>query len=219
MTASGGFTPIEEAPVFGFIGGDPCVDFVNTSDHWPVPAKGDQLRTYADLLAWLVQAGLIDAETHGILGHAARAQPEEAQRVLERARTFRAQLRSVLVAASSGERAEGRTVAALSVAVRKAQTHSELLPADRHFVWALDPAHRSRLDWPIWRLSHAAASLLTSESLHHVRECADAGCQWMFLDRSRNHSRRWCDMAVCGNRAKARRNYARRKAKQEPSSD
>jgi hypothetical protein len=62
---------------------------------------------------------------------------------------------------------------------------------------------------PLWLILDASAALLTSPDIHHVRECDEKTCRWLFLDRSRNHSRRWCDMQLCGNRSKAQRFYAR----------
>jgi len=54
---------------------------------------------------------------------------------------------------------------------------------------------------------------LTSEELDRVRECADdRGCGYLFMDTSRNRSRKWCDMRGCGNRAKAQRHYRRTQA-------
>src|SRR5260370_12175233 len=62
---------------------------------------------------------------------------------------------------------------------------------------------------PLWPVTEAAANLLTSPDRHYIRECEEGACRWLFLDRSKNHSRRWCDMRVCGNRSKARRFQAR----------
>jgi len=64
-------------------------------------------------------------------------------------------------------------------------------------------------DGPLWPVVDAAANLITSADRHHVRECGAEVCRWLFLDRSKNHSRRWCDMRICGNRSKARRFHAR----------
>jgi predicted RNA-binding Zn ribbon-like protein len=61
----------------------------------------------------------------------------------------------------------------------------------------------------LWPIASSAADLLTSERLKKVRLCEAKTCTWLFLDESRNHSRRWCDMKVCGNREKARRHYQR----------
>jgi predicted RNA-binding Zn ribbon-like protein len=65
------------------------------------------------------------------------------------------------------------------------------------------------LDRPLWTLARAAGDLLTGPELARVRRCGSATCASMFLDTSRNGSRRWCDMETCGNRAKARRHYSR----------
>src|ERR671930_579256 len=70
------------------------------------------------------------------------------------------------------------------------------------FAWVADDV----LAPVVW----SAAELLTSGPLERVRECpGDDTCGWLFLDTSRNGSRRWCDMRTCGNRAKARRYYRR----------
>jgi predicted RNA-binding Zn ribbon-like protein len=70
----------------------------------------------------------------------------------------------------------------------------------------------SDLAAPFWPIALAAAELLASDDLALVRECRSATCRWLFLDQSRNHSRRWCDMKTCGNRVKARRYYHKRSA-------
>ena len=76
--------------------------------------------------------------------------------------------------------------------------------------WAGDDPTLDRMLWPI---AQSAADLLTSDELGSVKQCS--GCSWLFVDRSRNHSRRWCDMRVCGNRAKARRYYERHRGRGE----
>jgi predicted RNA-binding Zn ribbon-like protein len=68
------------------------------------------------------------------------------------------------------------------------------------------------LDRVLWPVVHDAAGLLTSQELKRVKKCADERCGWLFFDTSRNHSRRWCSMESCGNRAKARRHYERQRA-------
>lgn len=76
------------------------------------------------------------------------------------------------------------------------------------FVWELsggDPA----LDLPLWSVIREAAELLTSGRLAQVRECAGDACSWLFLDTTKNHSRRWCSMRGCGNRARVRRHRAK----------
>jgi predicted RNA-binding Zn ribbon-like protein len=60
----------------------------------------------------------------------------------------------------------------------------------------------------LWPIAQSAADLMTSDKRNSVRQCGADDCAWLFLDESRNHSRRWCDMKTCGNRQKARRHYA-----------
>jgi predicted RNA-binding Zn ribbon-like protein len=78
--------------------------------------------------------------------------------------------------------------------------------------WAGDAESEPALDRVLWPVARSAAELLTSDDLAAVRECAAPDCRWLFLDRSRNRSRRWCAMATCGNRSKARRHYRRGRA-------
>ncbi|HSH12932.1 MAG TPA: CGNR zinc finger domain-containing protein, partial [Desulfurivibrionaceae bacterium] len=86
---------------------------------------------------------------------------------------------------------------------------ARLVPGEDHFEWGWsDAGGLRRLLWPIVR---SAAELLTSEKLERVGQCAGDSCGWLFLDTSRNRSRRWCEMEHCGNRAKARRHYRRQK--------
>ncbi len=201
----------DNAP-YELIGGDPSVDFVNTVESWRNPTETDRLRRYADLVNWSEQVGLVDSDVAIALREAAAGQKAGAERVLRRAHALRERLHRIFLAAAAGEAPDARALAAVSAEVRRAAAHSRLDRREGGLAWELDAAQAAALGWPLWRLARAALALLTSDALHRVRQCANEECRWFFVDRSRNHSRRWCDMAVCGNRAKARRNYARRKA-------
>jgi predicted RNA-binding Zn ribbon-like protein len=94
--------------------------------------------------------------------------------------------------------------------VQEAATHSRLVHANRSFSWEwIVPDNH--LDSVLWAVARSAAELLTSDDLGRVRVCASETCAWLFLDKTKNHRRRWCDMRTCGNRDKARRYYARQK--------
>jgi predicted RNA-binding Zn ribbon-like protein len=83
--------------------------------------------------------------------------------------------------------------------------NSKLAPQGQRLTW-IDGGRAGLLDDALWAVARSAADLLISETtLAHLRECAAETCGWLFLDRSKNGSRRWCDMKVCGNRAKVRR--------------
>jgi predicted RNA-binding Zn ribbon-like protein len=190
--------------IFELSGGKLCLDFVNTVDHRPTERAQDLLETYADLAAWSRQSGILPPrEERALVGRARRA-PDEARDALERARALRETLFAVF---SHG------TQSALD-ALRR-----ELPPAYRHPVlgrgprlelaWEDDPKTLDRMLGPVLR---SAVELLTSKELDRVRVCGADNCDWLFLDESRSRSRQWCNMAVCGNRAKARRFYQRQRS-------
>jgi predicted RNA-binding Zn ribbon-like protein len=198
---------------FGFIGGDPSIDFVNTVDDRLAESPSDRLTSYDDLLDWSEQAGIVRSEVLTSLREAASEREQDAERVLRRARSFRERLYRILTATAAGSPPDTKDLDAVTTLARKAAARTRLDRREDGFAWILDEAKGYELDWPLWELARAAVSLLTSGSLKHIRQCADETCGWMFIDRSRNHSRRWCDMSSCGNRAKARRSYARQKAR------
>lgn len=197
---------------FSFVGGDPCVDFINTLESWLGTDTTDRLSTYQDLLDWSVMAGILSRQDAARLSRSAADRTADAARVLTKARSLRTHLYEVLRARAVARPPNPPDLEAITSFARRAAAHSRLEPSEGRYAWILDETKGNELDWPVWEIARRAVALLTSESLQRVRQCADETCGWMFIDRSRNHSRRWCDMATCGNRAKARRNYARRKA-------
>ena len=209
-TAAG---PDQSRSRFSFLGGDPSVDFVNTVDSWLGDAPVDKLKSYSDLLDWSEQADLATPGLISSLRKEASRRQRDSERVLRKARALRRHLYGILTATAAGDAPKAADLNAVTSLARKAAAHSRLERYDDGFAWVLDQAKGSELDWPIWELARSAVALLTSASTKHVRQCADNTCGWLFIDRSRNHSRRWCDMSSCGNRAKARRNYARQKAR------
>ncbi len=206
-------TPSPSSGRYSFLGGDPSVDFVNTVEDWLSEVPVDKLKSYGDLLDWSQQAGIVGSELVSSLWKAASECEQDSERVLRRARSFRQRLYRILAAVAAGDPPDAKDLDAITALARKAAAHSRLERGNGGFAWVLDEAKGCELDWPLWELARNVVALLTSESLKHVRQCADDTCGWLFIDRSRNHSRRWCDMSSCGNRAKARRNYARQKAR------
>ena len=94
---------------------------------------------------------------------------------------------------------------------RRAMGQAGVVPTGSRFEWGW-PGVTLDLDRVTWWVARSAAELLTSRNLTFVRECASYDCGWLFMDTTKNRSRRWCDMRTCGNRAKSRRHYERRRA-------
>jgi len=190
--------------VFELTGGRLCLDFVNTVEKRPTSLRRELLETYADLTAWSRQSGILTAREEESLVRRARKTPLRAAKALERARSLR---EALFVLFSRGDRG-GLSVlrGALPSAYRRPTLPSA--PPYR-LTWEEDPA---ALDRMLGSIVRSAVELLTSEELDRVRVCGAGNCDWLFLDESRSRSRQWCDMAVCGNRAKARRFYRRKRA-------
>lgn len=195
---------------FDLSGGSLCLDFANTLGG-QIDARREDLRTYDDLVAWARQAGVLGGAEAAALRRAALERPSEGEAALHHARELRSRIARVFAARAGGTGVDEPDLAELSAAIVPLLARSRLVPRDGGFAWAWD-GPSDALERPLWAVARSAADLLTSADLADVRECASPVCGWLFVDTSRNHSRRWCDMNTCGNREKARRHYRRSKS-------
>lgn len=188
------------------VGGDSALDFVNTEDGDP---PSECLRGYADLVAWGVRAGLLSAGGGERLAGEAYRRPEDAEAAYRGALVLRGALYAVFRAIVEGGDASVLDLETMRGYEREALSRGRLVRRGERFVWIWeDERDLSRMLWPV---AHAATGLLTSGDLDRLKLCA--GCYWVFLDTSRNRSRRWCSMEVCGTDEKMRRYVARRAAR------
>jgi predicted RNA-binding Zn ribbon-like protein len=200
-----------KGPVFELTGGRPCLDFANTARHKPNVVPRDDFKGYADLVSFCAETGLLDAGEAGRLRAEARRRPVEAEEALDRARALRGSLYRVFSRAAAGKAPQPRDLDAVGRAAAEGSARCRLLSRNGEFVWKVT-GEAPVLDRPMWEAARSAVEVLVSPRLLSVRECALETCSWLFLDRSRNGKRRWCDMKICGNRAKARRHYRKLKA-------
>lgn len=187
-----------------------CLAFANTV-HWHASdAPLETLHTYGDLLLWVEQHHAIPVRIGAILAEAAHQQAAHAEAVFERGISLREAIYRVFAAHVSGQAPAQDDLASINHELEIALQHASIARQNTGFgwVWVMDG---SRLDTPLWPLVRSAADLLTTvELLARIGQCADdRGCGWLFLDLSKNHTRRWCDINDCGNRAKQRRFQAR----------
>jgi predicted RNA-binding Zn ribbon-like protein len=201
---------VMQTQIFELSGGWLCLDFANTLEDRPSTHPQELLNSYSDLLSWSKQAQVLtDQEAHQLLAEAAR-RPAEASGVLKRAIALREVIYRIFNALAEDASPEENDLVSLNRAIAEAMTHAHLVPQVDGFAWDWDGNDRN-LDRMLWPVVRSAADLLTSDELHDVRVCASDTCNWLFIDTSKNHSRRWCSMKSCGNRAKARRHYDRKK--------
>jgi predicted RNA-binding Zn ribbon-like protein len=201
-----------------FMGGNPALDFVDTIGGMLVdePAVEDEfLREYEDLVAFGLKTGTLSERAGRRLRRAASDRPEEAEAVLARAREKRGLIEAAFRPVSEGREPPTGVLAELRDFAAEAIARGELVPAgDAAFQWSWD--HRDELDAPLWPIAHAALELMTDGPLDRIKTCGR--CRWLFLDTTKNHSRRWCSTEGCGTDVKKERYVARRRARRAGSS-
>jgi predicted RNA-binding Zn ribbon-like protein len=197
-------------PRFDLVAGALCLDFVNTLDDRFTSEPKELLKTYIDLARFGEDTGILsDAEVDRLLARS-QTSSQDAQQALAAAIELREAMCAVFWAIVNKKPAPQTPLTILNRFVQGAAQHARLIERDRRFEWKFDEA--VNFDAPLWPLARSAADLLASDQLAWVRPCAARNCLWLFLDTSKNHRRRWCDMAKCGNRAKFQRFYKRKKA-------
>lgn len=202
-SANGASTRKETKP-FELIAGNAALDLVNTLD-WRFreePPPEELLKGYDDLAHFMEQSGFInDALARRLIRNVSES---KAAQVVAAVRELREAAAKVLYAALEGDDPPPSSVKALERFFRVARESQHLFWAGDKLAWEL--AQSPALpELPLWMLSLSVAELMTSDEMHLLRECGNAECRWLFLDTSKNHTRRWCDMKICGNRMKARR--------------
>src|SRR5581483_3876736 len=178
--------------VFSLCGGHPALDLVNTLDlRFRASGPDELLPTHAALLAFMEQSGLLDPPSREALTKPAVA----AEEVLHAARELRESAASVFYAVADGSRPPAADLRRLETFALEAHRHQQLIwtpTADTDFVW--DWRSRTEANLPVWILSLQTVALLTSPALKRVHSCHSETCRWLFLDTSKNQTRRWCDM-------------------------
>ncbi len=197
--------------IFDFTGGLLCLDYANTVEDRPDIHPRELLNSYNDLVSWGQQAQVLTELEGQQLHEEAARRPAEASRVLEYAIAVREAIFRIFKAVTKEVSPEEDDLVSLSSAVADAQAHARIVSKADGFDWDWS-GNANELDRMMWPVVRSAANLLTSDELDDVRVCASETCNWLFMDTSKNHSRRWCDMKSCGNRAKARRFYGRKKS-------
>lgn len=203
-----------ETQDFDFDAGALCLDFANTVDWHASDRPHDRLQDYFDLIAWAQAANILLPDQADRLCQMAREQPQLAEAVFARAIRLREATYRLFVDFFNQESCHDDDLALLNEVLSESLTHLQLVPSSAGFEWDWDEGSID-FDQILWPVARSAGELLTSQKLERVSQCADdRGCGYLFVDTSRNRSRRWCSMESCGNRAKAQRHYRRQQKKQ-----
>ena len=196
-------------PPFQLIGGHPALDLVNTLD-WRFRENGPEelLGSYDDLLRFAAQAEILTPKQIRQIvrtgGDRAAADAVVACRQLREAAA------QIFYAAVDDRTPPASQIKIVESAFKEAREHQRLAWSAPQLTWEW-PAAEAEPDLPFWMLAVSTGRLLLSGQMRLLRACEKPDCRWLFLDTSKNHTRRWCDMKICGNRMKARRFKAQHK--------
>jgi len=187
-----------------------CLDFVNTLDDRFSAEPKELLKQYVDLARFAEDTGILgDGQVDRLMTRSMQ-RPEDAKRALASAVQLREAISDIFYSLARKKPVPAAALAILNQHVQEAAQHLVLVPGKERFQWKFE-ADGYDLFAPLWPIARDAAELLASERVEYVRACASKTCEWLFLDESKNHRRRWCDMTKCGNRAKFRSFYRRKK--------
>lgn len=196
---------IPGAERFDLDAGALSLDFVNTLDNRYDEQPEELVTGYDDLLAFAAQTGAVDAATVSRLAGLAREHPDAAEATRADAVALREALFRIFAAIAAGSAPGQPDLDALTPWVDRVCPRGGLRSEGDRVVWSwesIDLADPASLDRPLWPVVHDATELLLHGDTSRLRECAAHDCGWLFIDTSRNRSRRWCSMQSCGNRAK-----------------
>jgi predicted RNA-binding Zn ribbon-like protein len=181
-------------------------DFLNTLDQDDGFIR-EHLVSLDDALNWFVDRGVIHREGADRARAQVTAQPAAADRDLARVRAVRQALREVAEAIAEHRVPGGGSIETVNRALRARQVIELVAAPDG---CSVDHRHvGDPVDDALARLAEPLVTELTAGHPERIRICASDTCEWVFYDTSRTGRRRWCDMATCGNRAKAARHRAR----------
>ena len=201
--------PKRHAENLNLVGGLLCLDFVNTVDWRGRENPVEFLNEYGDIVRWSQHAGVLKPKEVKQLIQAASKNPLKAETVLNYAISLRETLYRIFNSLFEEKAPKNKDLTIFNEALSKSMVQMKIIRTNSGFSWQ-SCSPKDSMDRLLVPIVRSAADLLVSDQSNRIKRCADSGCSWLFLDTSRNRSRRWCDMTDCGNRAKASRFYRRK---------
>jgi predicted RNA-binding Zn ribbon-like protein len=202
--------PPSRAGSLPLIADDLALDFANTESGRGFPSHQNHLRAARNVVEWLRHAKVLGAEDADWLKRRLSERADLAADLLAQAIALRAAIQTIGAALGRDADPPEAALASLSALHGRFVARAELAPGALACRW-LWSAQASPVEAALGPIALAAVKLFTEGDFHRIRECGGHACGWLFYDRSKNNRRRWCEMEVCGNRAKQRRLAARRR--------
>lgn len=191
-----------------------CLDFANTVSEHISDEPVEHLTSFEALIDWGIRADILTATAADKLRQENYRDPAQGAEALREAVALREAIYRIFLAVTDGYAPAPDDLDLLNTAVGEAQGRRQFVAQAGGFAWAWRPGVDAYAVL-IGSVVLSTVDLLLSDQLARLKRCANEPCGWLFIDTSRNGSRRWCDMSDCGNRAKARRHYRRMQASKE----
>jgi predicted RNA-binding Zn ribbon-like protein len=198
-----------DAASLKLLGGRLCLDFVNTLDWRGTADPREFLNSYQDVVNWSRHVGIANRKESQQLSRMAEQSTTDPEKVLSKAKELREIIYRLFSATIFNKTALKKDLLVFNKYLSRSMRDSQIVKTKDGYAW--DAAgNKTQLDWILNPIIRSAADVLLSDDLRRIKACADPACGWLFIDVSRNQSRRWCDMKDCGNRAKATRFYQKK---------
>jgi predicted RNA-binding Zn ribbon-like protein len=194
-----------------FDAGHLVLDFVNTLEWRNSSNPHESLYSFEDFIEWAHQGGVLSESDIETIATENKGTSDGTKSSLAHMLGFRERLYRIFSSASAGLSPTIEDLENLNESISMSRSHTKLEWDGDKFNWGWRP-ESNLVERLLWVITQDAVDLLTSDLLIRVGECADdRGCGYLFVDTSKNRSRKWCSMEACGNRAKARKHYQRKK--------
>ena len=203
---------IQRKPDIKFISGALCLDFVNTIHDYAGPDPQEELNRFEDLVSWSLLARIINANNAKRFLRAAGKNPVDAKRTLRQAKELRGALYAIFRAVSQKQEINQKEFDLVVGFLSEAVKHLTI-GHDRGAVYNLSWNKGLGSELILYAVVQSAAGLLATVSDQRLQQCSGKHCTWLFIDSSKNGSRRWCEMQRCGSREKSRRYYHNKRKK------
>jgi predicted RNA-binding Zn ribbon-like protein len=210
MPVSTSTPPPSRAGSLDLIADDLALNFANTESGRGFPSHENHLREAEHVAQWLKHAKALPAEDADWLARQVAKRADLAAELLAQAIALREAIHDIGAALGRRAKPPEASLAALSALHARFVARAALAPGVLSCRWRWS-VRAAPVEAALGPVALAAVRLFTEGDFHRIRECGGHACGWLFYDRSKNNRRRWCEMEVCGNRAKQRRLAARRR--------
>jgi predicted RNA-binding Zn ribbon-like protein len=212
MTVSSPQLPPSRAGSLPLVGGSVALDFANTESGRGTDLHQNHLRDAETIATWLAHAGTLSADAVSRLRAAFSARPDYAEELLASALALRSAIQDIGLAIAARVSPPEAALATLSALHARFLSRAALVAGSGACRWAFS-VEVSPVEAALGPIALAAVKLITEGDFDRIKQCGGHACGWLFYDTTRNNGRRWCEMEVCGNRAKQKRLAARRRGR------